>query len=162
MLYMWSKTRTFLIVNEFSQAILGDQNKDEEVKWIMAIIEEHGEILPSNLKTENREQAEFLRKYENLKIKENLLFYTPIDDQGKILQRYVVPKYARPVVMEKLHKSIFSGHLGMKKTLGRAKERVWWPFCRTAIENFIRECEDCQKIKRGLRFNPGMQKFHDR
>jgi len=159
-LFLWKSEKNssiLLIMNEFSQAILGDQQKDENIEWIKAVIEVHGEIPPKEIKAKGQEQAEYIRKYNSLKVKENLLFYTPVDNLGRIMERYVVPNYARDKVMEKLHKSVFSGHMGVNKTIGRAYERVWWPFCRSAIEKFIRECEECQKIKRGLRFNPPMQ-----
>jgi hypothetical protein len=72
-------------------------------------------------------------------------------NSGDIIERYVVPKEAHAIVMEKLHKSVFSGHLGAQKTLDRINERFWWPFYRPMVEQFIADCESCQKIKRGTR-----------
>ena len=59
--------------------------------------------------------------------------------------------------MGKLHSSVFSGHLGVAKTIERANERIWWPFYQVDIVEFIKACENCQKIKRGIRFNPPMK-----
>jgi len=39
------------------------------------------------------------------------------------------------------------GHLGMNKTYERMKLFITWPGMKQEIENYIKECEICQKNK---------------
>jgi len=64
---------------------------------------------------------------------------------------YVVPKHKRDDILEVMHKSVFSAHLGANKTFNKIKERFYWPRMQAAIEKYIRECDNCQKIKASIK-----------
>lgn len=38
-------------------------------------------------------------------------------------------------------------HFGVKKTLARIRERFFWPACRQSVEEWYRNCEQCQVSK---------------
>ena len=44
-----------------------------------------------------------------------------------VLNRHLVPKAARSQILKHLHAGAFCGHLGEAKTLGRLRERFYWP-----------------------------------
>ena len=54
----------------------------------------------------------------------------------------VVPSNLRNTVLCQLHDH--SGHLGLKKTLGKVKERFYWPRYESDTEAYIRACRQCQ------------------
>ena len=55
----------------------------------------------------------------------------------------VVPSKLRGKVLQQLHDC--SGHLGLKKTLGKLKERFYWPGYEGDTEFHIQECKQCQR-----------------
>ena len=65
----------------------------------------------------------------------------------------VVPVTLRDSVLKKLHDE--SGHLGLKKTLSKIQERVYWTGYEDDVRRWIQECGLCQ---RGMLPNP--QQLH--
>lgn len=63
----------------------------------------------------------------------------------------IIRKVQDPVRRHKLiknfHEHILSGHLGQKRTYLRLSERFKWKGMYQEIENFVRNCEICQKVK---------------
>ena len=57
----------------------------------------------------------------------------------------VVPENLQNEVLDALHCGPFSGHLGITRTEERIRTRFYWPGIRTAVENFVRTCQECSK-----------------
>ena len=38
-----------------------------------------------------------------------------------------------------------SGHLGVQRTTEKVKERFYWPGYEMDIQNWVQECQQCQK-----------------
>ena len=55
--------------------------------------------------------------------------------------RIVVPLSLRADILERLH----TGHQGMTKCRQRARESVWWPGIRKAIDDKVSNCTICRK-----------------
>jgi transposase InsO family protein len=76
------------------------------------------------------------RKYWNIRgdisICDELLFYR---------DRLIIPLARRPEILSKLH----TAHLGVNKTIYRAKQTVYWPGMSKSIEDLISACQPCQK-----------------
>ena len=60
---------------------------------------------------------------------------------------YVVPESLVPSVLYNIHNKPFSGHLGLRRTLQRAKERFFWPRMSARITDYINSCSTCAKTK---------------
>ena len=60
---------------------------------------------------------------------------------------FVIPGHLVQSVMQGLHCSPFSGHLGLKRTLLKAKERYFWPHMTTQLQDFVKNCQVCAQIK---------------
>ena len=58
--------------------------------------------------------------------------------------RVIIPSELRLEVLEKIH----TGHQGIKKCRERAKRKVWWPGLSRQIEELVKECPTCIKIRR--------------
>jgi len=57
----------------------------------------------------------------------------------------VIPNTLTHTVLRQLHDQ--SGHLGVQKTLGKVKERYYWPGYESHVANWIQECRHCQQRK---------------
>ena len=70
----------------------------------------------------------FLRKHHK-KEKNYLIYRNILDYKCKQTEtnRIVLPEKLKTVIMFSSHKSVFSGHLGKKKTISRIKKIYFWP-----------------------------------
>ena len=50
-------------------------------------------------------------------------YCTPAGD--KVMKQLILPKEARPSVLQQLHYSPTAGHLGVNKTIGRIREKFY-------------------------------------
>ena len=55
----------------------------------------------------------------------------------------VIPDILKQTVLQQLHNQ--SGHLGLQKTLGKLKERYYWPGYEADVATWINECKQCQQ-----------------
>ena len=80
-------------------------------------------------------------------------------DEGVIYRRrkngehqLVVPKKLVTDVIALNHDPIFAAHPGKKRTLEILCIRYFWPGMRQDVENYVRECDDCHRIKQGREY----------
>ena len=66
--------------------------------------------------------------------------------------RIVVPASQRPNVLERIH----DGHLGITKSLERARLGVWWPGITNDIKRFVSLCSHCAELSSTQRHEPLM------
>ena len=64
-----------------------------------------------------------------------------------ILWQAIVPLSQRRTVLRYSHDIKLSGHLGIKKTLGKIRQKYYWPGLQNDVKNYINGCETCAKRK---------------
>ena len=57
--------------------------------------------------------------------------------------KLAVPKELKQEILEKCHDDTFAGHMGIKKTVARIRERFWWSEMRPDIKKYIGSCKTC-------------------
>ena len=50
-------------------------------------------------------------------------------------------------IISEYHASVTSGHIGIQKTVAKIKEKYYWPTIFSDTENFIKNCDSCQRNK---------------
>ena len=65
---------------------------------------------------------------------------------GGIKWLLLVPKHLRKSV-DSMHNSVFSGHLGTKKTLNKILQNHYWFNCRDDVAVWIKQCDVCVRNK---------------
>jgi len=68
-------------------------------------------------------------------------------DQSLPQYAFVIPEHLVQSVMQGLHCSPFSGHLGIKRTLQRAKEHYFWSHMYNELHDFVKHCQVCAQTK---------------
>ena len=63
--------------------------------------------------------------------------------------QFIVPKTLRPEILQQMHNSVLSGHLGLKKkkTLEKLLQRFYWFNVRDDVHMWLLKCYTCAAIK---------------
>ena len=62
-------------------------------------------------------------------------------------KQLVVPRTLVPDVLNALHNGVGGGHLGIRKTLNKIRQRFYWPGLREDVERWCQQCLDCAQAK---------------
>ncbi|GFX76750.1 retrovirus-related Pol polyprotein from transposon opus [Trichonephila clavipes] len=63
---------------------------------------------------------------------------------GESIGQMVIPKCRRTEVLRLAHTSVFSSHMGPKKTLERIEYSFFWEGLRSDVKKFCESCKECQ------------------
>ncbi|GFX18314.1 retrovirus-related Pol polyprotein from transposon opus [Trichonephila clavipes] len=63
---------------------------------------------------------------------------------GESIGQLVIPECRRTEVLKLAHTSVFSSHMGPKKTLERIKYSFFWEGLRADVKKFCESCKECQ------------------
>jgi hypothetical protein len=63
--------------------------------------------------------------------------------------RLIVPKELTQAIIHAHHDKIYAGHQGVKRTYDLVKINYFWPHMSRDIENYVKQCESCAKLKAG-------------
>ncbi|GFW06072.1 retrovirus-related Pol polyprotein from transposon opus [Trichonephila clavipes] len=63
---------------------------------------------------------------------------------GESIGQLVIPKWRRTEVLRLAHNSVFSSHMGPKKTIERIKYSFFWEGLRADVKKFCESCKECQ------------------
>ena len=79
----------------------------------------------------------------------NGLLVKKVPTPNKSLPEYVfvIPTGLINSVLQGIHNSPFSGHLGVKRTLLRARSRFFWAKMATHIKEYVQSCHTCAQNK---------------
>ena len=90
----------------------------------------------------------FWHCWDSLHIINGLLVKTSSVEKGPIPEySFVIPTSLIDSVLQGIHCTPFAGHLGMKRTLLRTKNRFFWPKMAVQIKDFVRNCPVCAQTK---------------
>jgi len=96
----------------------------------------------------------FWHCWDNLHIVNGFLVKDVESINGSIPEyAFVIPTKLIVPVLNGIHSSPFSGHMGVKRTLLRARNRFFWPKMAIHIKDFVNSCAKCAEHKHGPHHN---------
>ena len=102
--------------------------------------------LPQN--QQDKESKRLIQLWDQLHLKQGILYCRfPSSTGTKYCDRTVVPVALRPVVLQELHEGTLSGYLGTEKTIGKLKERFYWPGHYNDLHDWCQKCAQCAARK---------------
>lgn len=134
-------------VNEY-HSYIDEQKKDIDIQWIKDIISKHGDKKPVIKTFENKIRRTLFKEYYKIRIVEDIVYRVYEDSNGYMATQFIIPKQIIREVIKQVHSSVYNAHLGKKKTEIKLFERMYHPELKEEIDNFIKTCDICQKIKR--------------
>lgn len=85
-----------------------------------------------------------LREWDQLKLQQDVIYRVTVPPGQNHRSQLVLPIKFRKIVLKALHDSC---HLGIDKTYGLIKERVYWPNMKSVVEEHCKNCARCIKKK---------------
>lgn len=88
-------------------------------------------------------------RWDSLHLRDEILYRKWETDDGKsCIWQVVLPLKHRPFVLKQLHDSCTGGHLGIKKTVSKVRQRFFWCGLRRDVTLWCRMCDSCAAGKR--------------
>ena len=123
------------------------QAADEDIIWLVRLIQTHHDARPQHQEFANVNQRILLKEYESFQLIDGLLYRKSEDRAGFSRLQFVLPSASVATVLDKVHTTQYSGHLGQRKTFRKISERFYRPNLRQAVVDYVRTCDVCQKVK---------------
>jgi len=131
------------------------QRRDETIEPIFSR-KERGEAKPKweEISPYSVKVKTYWKQWELLAVKEGVLVKRWESDDGKEVRWLIVlPSELRNQVLDELHASNASGHMGRNKTLPKVRDRYYWAGMAADVRSYLRRCVGCAQKK-------GPQKRH--
>jgi len=86
-------------------------------------------------------------QWENILVKDGVLYRKFEKDSGDVQLQFVVPANMQKKLVKELHAGVGGGHLGVKKTSLKVKDRFYWSDWSQDVEICCAECVACASKK---------------
>lgn len=86
-------------------------------------------------------------QWKRLKRVKGVLCRSWEDEKKPVRWQIVVPQTLREDILKQLHVHPTGGHLGISRTLGKLRDRYYWPGHSRDVEVFINSCKECHSRK---------------
>ncbi|MBF2463461.1 hypothetical protein ICI39_14100 [Listeria welshimeri] len=74
----------------------------------------------------------------------DVLYRKWVSNDGKeTTMQVIVPRSKVSPLLRHIHDGVSGGHLGVKKTLVKVRQRFYWLRCREDVEDWCRKCTAC-------------------
>ena len=128
--------KAYHVTSSLASEIKESYSQDDHCRLLLDHFGGRKVSLPSHLKAKlNRFSYSDGLLWHQLSPCDPLRIYVPHDTDLKLM------------ILHELHDAPSSGHLGREKTFLRVSEEFWWPHLYRWVANYIRSCEQCQRIK---------------
>ena len=134
------------------------QEQDAAIQTVTAWLRSgNGKPSRQALKRQGSEVRDLCGIWPNLVIEQGILHRKwSRSEQGDMLQ-VVVPEALRDAIFHQIHASRTGGHLGVKKSVAKVRDRFFWPRAKSDIERWCRECNDCAQARSGPQNRAALQ-----
>ena len=124
------------------------QEKDPDISLVKSWIKEGSKPEHKDIASGSYFLKSLWSQWSRLEIKDNLLVRKwEVLGTETINWQAVVPMTHRRLVLKYAHDIKASGHLGITKTLGKIRQRYYWPGLQNDVRDYVNGCEKCNKIK---------------
>ena len=88
---------------------------------------------------ESHEVRTLCPQWSQLELRQGILYrkWDPSNTKDKSVNQYVVPQALRQEILHQLHNHKTSGHLGVRRTLCKVRERFYWPGYKQDITRWV-------------------------
>ena len=136
----------------FHQMTNGDlrslQLHDPELALVLTAKEDGRRPTKEEVSGESVKTRKLIQIWEQLVLEKGILMRNFYDEhRGISFKQLVVPRALRQEILEELHAGSTGGHLGEEKTLGKLKQRFYWPGHFQDVQDWCKTCGICATRK---------------
>lgn len=108
---------------------------DEKPRWY--------EVAPTSATTKA-----YWAQWDSFVLQDGILYRKWEKPNGREFHlQLVVPRERIKDVLREVHDGVTGGHLGVKRTLTKLRERFYWLNCRADVQDWCRKCTTCAAVK---------------
>ena len=121
------------------------QTEDEEIGYVLRAKESGSKPTKDELKGKSLAVRRLIEHWDRLDTDDGILHrhYQEQKPDRRTWTQLVVPRVLREELLQDLHAGVMGGHLGAEKTLGRLRERFFWPGNTRDVTEWCRTCANC-------------------
>ncbi|CAK1595807.1 unnamed protein product [Parnassius mnemosyne] len=141
--------RTDQLSNEWKDSLQHAQQEDSDIKPILEWIKASAPKPKwSDVSAMSSITKSYWAQWDSLLIQDGVLCRKWENGRGdRCHLQMVVPKAKVPDILQLYHSGCSGGHLGVKRTLLKTRERFYWVHCRDDVEDWCRKCTSCAAVK---------------
>jgi hypothetical protein len=125
------------------------QASDPSLKMVIDWVESGEKPTRDKVASNGQDVRHLWLLWDQLQIKGGVLYKTWITPDAVTSHLLIViPKSLQMHVLYATHNHLMSGHLGIKKTLSKAKQYFYWLNMKTSVQEWIRHCSLCGARKK--------------
>ena len=124
------------------------QKQDDDLRTIRNWLALGEKPIYSSISGESYVVKSLWSQWDTLRIKNNIL--CRLQPHNEITE-VIIPASERRHMLKQCHDESTSGHLGIRKTLGRLRERYYWPGIRNDVKTYVGGCDTCSRRKAPLK-----------
>jgi len=122
-----------------------EQESDEVLKLMLEYIQTGEKPAWAEISHLGLHLKQYWSQWSTLKYQHGILYRQTPNRVGDETLQALIPQSLRTRVMYHMHDHSTAGHLGMKKTYEKIKERFYWVSCKDDVEKYCKNCDVCQK-----------------
>ena len=123
------------------------QRSDPNIAFILKAKESNTRPSADETKAQSWEVRKMLQQGDRMEVRDGILARKFEQDEGRSLHQWIVPHGLRQEILRHLHGGPMGTHLGETKTLGKLRERYYWPGHAGDVKEWCRLCEFCSQRK---------------
>ena len=98
-------------------------------------------------KAQSLETRKLLQQWDQLEVHRGILARRFEQEGIGVVHQWIVPPGQRKEILQQLHGGPMGAHLGEAKTLGKLRERFYWPGHGEDVKEWCSSCELCEQRK---------------
>lgn len=125
------------------------QQDDSSMSWVIEV-KEKGEDRAnwSTMSSSSAAKKAYWRCWDQLEIRNGVLCRRWESNRGDQIEWHVVlPEVLRKMMVQEIHSGPSGGHLGMRRTMAKVRQRFYWPGLDTDVRSTVRQCNVCASKK---------------
>ncbi len=128
--------------------LLTAQSKDPCTRQVADWLEKSERPPAKEMYAENPELRHYWNIWSCLELQNGLVFKRFVNKEStKTHYQLLLPKTLRQEVLQATHNSVWSGHLGRKKTAARVSQKYYWYEFREDVNIWVSRCDICAAMK---------------
>ena len=123
------------------------QLADNKIQLVRSWVEKEERPKWTDVSGMSNRVKSYWSQFQRLCIHDDLLCRIWYDGKKPEKYQIIIPKDLRETVLQHCHDFIVGGHFGMRKTLGKVRQKYYWAGLYTYVEQHVRSCDICSRGK---------------